>query len=198
MNSIQVISAFLSFFALIISGITFWMTLYRKGKIKMTQPSQIFLGVDGDELNGRKGSSPKVVLSALLYSTAKKGWVIEGLFVKVSHNDSQYNFDVWVHYDRISQKLVRSSGLLVDGMGVATSHHFLLNPIHNRFEFNTGEYTLEFCVKLVGKIKTKVLNKTTLYISESETKKLKKSRGIYFDWASNSNKYTSYVNVKIP
>jgi hypothetical protein len=193
-NWVTIASIFLSFFAFFISLLTFWMTLLRRGTIKMTQPTQIFLGQDGGATK-----APKIYLLTLLYSTAKQGWVIEDLFARLKYGESVHNFNIWVYDDRVAQKLVRGSGLFISETGISTSHHFLLHNTHGNFEFRAGEYKLEIYAKLVGHKERVILNKTALNISESEAKKLKNDngRGIYFDWGPDSNKYITHIDNKI-
>jgi hypothetical protein len=37
--------------ALLVSGITAWLTFFRKGQLLMTQPTVVFFGPDGSSLN---------------------------------------------------------------------------------------------------------------------------------------------------
>jgi hypothetical protein len=62
------ISVVVSTLALTISMVTAWLTLFRRGTVRMTRPTAIYFGADGSV-----DSSPKVYLRTLLYSTAKRG-----------------------------------------------------------------------------------------------------------------------------
>lgn len=71
----------------------------------------------------------------LLFSTSKRGRVIESMHVKLSRNETHQNFNIWVHGD---EKLVRGSGLYVGETGVAANHHFLAPRDNNGFQFGEG------------------------------------------------------------
>ena len=66
------ISVVVSTLALTISMVTAWLTLFRRGTVRMTRPTAIYFGADGSV-----DSSPKVYLRTLLYSTAKCGQIGE-------------------------------------------------------------------------------------------------------------------------
>src|SRR5438128_675903 len=103
----------ISLIALLISGLTFWLTRIEKGAVKMTRPTIVFFGPDGI------GQDPKkVFIRTLLYSTSDKGKYIQNMFVRLHRGESVQNFNVWV-YD--SNGLVRGSGLFVDKSGIASN-----------------------------------------------------------------------------
>jgi len=124
----------ISVLALAISGITLWLSHLRRGRLVMTRPAVIFFGPDG----GDKGIS-KVFLRSLLYSTAKRGVVLEYLFVRISRGETRQNFSIWVYGEK---DLARGSGLIIGQEGVATNHHFLTPSDVNEFSFDAGEYKL--------------------------------------------------------
>ena len=62
--------------ALATSLATAWLTLFRLGTVQMTQPTLIFFGPDKPRAGAASGE-PKVFLRTLLFSTAKRGRVIE-------------------------------------------------------------------------------------------------------------------------
>ena len=73
----EAVSIVISVSALAVSVTTAWLTLVRRGTIRMTQPTLVFFGPDGG------GGSPKVFLRTLLYSTAKRGQIVENMFLKL-------------------------------------------------------------------------------------------------------------------
>ena len=95
------LSITVSFLALAISAVTSWLTLFRRGTVKMTQPTVIFFGPDSER-------SSKVFLRTLLVSTSKRGRVIESMHIALSRNETHQNFNIWVYGD---DKLVRGSGV---------------------------------------------------------------------------------------
>jgi hypothetical protein len=94
----------LSALALVVSATTASLTLFRRGTIKMTQPTVIFFGPDTPR-SRNDTALPKVFLRTLLFSTSKRGRVIENMYVALSRNETHQNFNVWVYGER--EKLVR-------------------------------------------------------------------------------------------
>ena len=99
-------------------------------------------------------SRPKVYLRTLLFSTSKKGRIIESMHVALSRNETHQNFNIWVHGD---EKLVRGSGLFVGETGVAANHHFLAPGDNNSFQFVEGRYRLDVYAHLLGDQKSTLL-----------------------------------------
>lgn len=87
----QLLSTTVSVLALAISVATGWFTL-RGGTIRMTQPTTIYFGADASA-----SPSPNVYIRTLLYTTAKRGKIIEGMFVKLRCGESIQTFNIWVY-----------------------------------------------------------------------------------------------------
>jgi hypothetical protein len=138
----QTISIVVSVLALAISVATAWLTLFRRGTVRMTQPTTIYFGADASS-----SPSPKVYLRTLLYSTAKRGQIIESMFVKLRRGESIQTFNIWVYGEG---SLARGSGLYVGENGVTCNHHFLLPADGTKFEFLPGEYKVEVYASLAG------------------------------------------------
>jgi hypothetical protein len=109
----------------------------------------IFFGPDTPR-NRSEPLLPKVYLRTLLFSTSKRGRVIESMHVALSHQ----NFNIWVYGD---EKLVRGSGLYVGETGVAANHHFLSSRDNNAFQFVEGRYRLDVYAHLLGDQKPTLL-----------------------------------------
>jgi len=181
------LSLTISCLAIAISGITAWLTFFRKGKLVMTQPTVVFFGPDKDVHD-------KVYLRTLLYSTAKRGQVLESLHVTLHRNESKQNFNIWVYGDKGNLK--RGSGLFVPQEGVTFDHHFLLPKDGAGFNFLAGNYKLIVYAKLVGK-KAHELMSINLHITEEQGKQLAEpSTGIYFDWGPDQQDYYSHLDTK--
>jgi len=181
-----IFSIAISSLALLISGITFWLTYLKKGLVKMTQPTNIYLG--NDSVNFRL---PKVYLRTLLYSTSKKGHIIESFYVKLKRGETSQNFNIWVYGN---DKLERGSGLFVGQEGVVFNHHFLLPKDGTDYRFLAGDYILKVYCKLVGNESHKQILSINLTLSESESKELQDiSKGLNFDWGPDSNRYIKLI-----
>jgi hypothetical protein len=85
------IATLISFCALAISSVTAWLTLFRKGRLRMTRPTVTFFGPDGPP---SQGSGLKVFLRTLLYSTAKRAHIVEGMFVTLRRGESVQTFHI--------------------------------------------------------------------------------------------------------
>jgi hypothetical protein len=140
------LTLFISLLALLLSALTAWLTLFRRGALGMTQPTVVYLGPDSK--GGWPGPPPpKIFLRTLLYSTGKRGRMIESLHVSVARNETKQNFNIWVYGD---EKLVRGSGLFVGEEGVTSNHHFLAPKDGSVFAFVAGKYRIELFAQLIG------------------------------------------------
>src|SRR5580658_4394949 len=147
----------ISVLALAVSSVTAWLTLFRRGTVKMTQPTVIFFGPDTPRSRD-ENPLPKVFLRTLLFSTSKRGRVIESMHVTLSRNETHQNFNIWVYGD---EKLVRGSGLFVGETGIAANHHFLAPTDGSSFRFTEGRYRMEVFAHLLGdKTKTRLFSQT--------------------------------------
>lgn len=182
--------------ALVISGLTAWLTFFRRGKIKMTRPTVIYLGPDSPRQNGEK-PFPKVYLRALLFADAKRGRVIESMYVSLSRNETVQNFNIWVHSE--SGKLVRGSGLFVGEVGTSVDHHFLVSSDAEDFEFLEGNYKLDVYAKLLGEQKKTRLFSEELQIMSHYSEGIRSAQaGLYFDWGPAASRYLSHLEQRPP
>jgi hypothetical protein len=174
--------------ALLVSCTTAWLTLLRPGRLRMTQPTVVYLGPDG----GPGPKRLKVYLRTLLYSTSRRGQTVESLHVSVQRGESKQNFTVWVHGD---DKLVRGSGMFVGHDGVACNHHFLLPEDGSDFRILPGEHVLTVLGKTVDEATPALLAKVRLLVTDQHVTDLSddQSAGIYFDWGADRQDYHPHV-----
>jgi hypothetical protein len=181
--------------ALVISATTAWLTLFRRGTIKMTQPTVIFFGPDAPR-GKQKLSSSKIFLRCLLFSTSKRGRVIESMHATLSRNETRQNFNVWVYGD---DKLVRGSGLFVGESGISANHHFLTPRDGSNFIFSEGTYHLQVFARLLGDKESKLLFTQSLEIKHEISTALEEpGAGLYFDWGPDSSRYLSHIEKRPP
>ncbi len=183
----------LSVLALSISAVTAWLTLFRRGTVRMTQPTVIFFGPDSP----RSGDTlPKVFLRTLLFSTSKRGCVIESMHVALARNETHQNFNIWVYGD---ERLVRGSGLFVGETGVAANHHFLVPADGGSFRFTAGHYRMDVFAKLLGDHRPSLLFSQALEISREFGTMLEQPHtGLYFDWGPDSSRYLPHIDMREP
>jgi hypothetical protein len=187
---IDVVSVVLSVLALVVSGTTAWLTLFRRGTVRMTQPTVVFFGPDAprsrDEI-----ALPKIYLRTLLFATSKRGRIVESMHVALARNEMRQNFNIWVYGDG---KLIRGSGLFVGETGVAANHHFLTPMDGNSFQFSSGTYRLEVYARLLGDRRPILLFTQDFEIASDLAAKLQEAgTGLYFDWGPDSSRYLPHV-----
>lgn len=182
----------ISVLALAVSAMTAWLTLLRKGTVRMTQPTVIFFGPDTPRsLN--EPAQAKIYLRTLLCATSKRGRIIESMHISLGRNETIQNFNIWVHGD---EKLMRGSGLFVGETGVATNHHFLIPRDGTSFRFTEGIYRMSVFAKLLGDGKPILLFTQTLEISRNFADQLKEpDTGLYFDWGPDSSRYLPHTDT---
>lgn len=191
----EAISVTISVLALSISVLTAWLTLFRRGVVKMTQPTVIFFGPDRPRVRDEM-PIPKVFLRTLLFATSKRGRIVESMHVSLSRNETQQNFSIWVYGD---EKLVRGSGLFVGESGIAANHHFLAPRDGNIFRFTEGSYRMDVFARLLGDRERTLLFSQTLEISREIALQLTQPEaGLYFDWGPDSSRYLAHVDKRPP
>jgi len=189
------LSISISALALSVSSITAWLTLFRRGTVRMTQPAVIFFGPDAPR-SADRSPSPKVYLRTLLFSTSKRGRVIESMHVTLVRNETRQNFNIWVYGN---ERLVRGSGLFVGETGVEANHHFLTPHDGTAFTFVEGHYRMVVFARLLGDRKQTQLFSQELDISRETAASLEQpSAGLYFDWGPDSSRYLSDVDERPP
>jgi hypothetical protein len=178
-----------------VSAATAWLTLFRSGKLKMTRPTLFYLGPDGMTANDGQEGNAKVFLRALLYSTSKRGKLIENMFVTVSRGEASQPFNIWIY--REEGRLSRGSGLHVDQEGRALDHHFLGPPDSPDFKFTDGDYTLRVYAKMVRIERPKLLQEVSAHLPDSIAREaIASGGGAFFDWAPDLGQY--YVHSRPP
>lgn len=116
------------------------------------------------------------------------------MFIRLQRGESYQNFNVWV-YD--NNGLVRGSGLFVKRDGIACNHHFLLPRDGSKYSFLSREYTLQVFVETVDKNPIKIFEQLLSITKSQEDEMSKKKIGTYFDWAPNSQTYSSHVDFNL-
>jgi hypothetical protein len=185
-----IIATVISFIALIISAVTAYLTLFRKGKLRMTRPTVIFFGPDGPP---SQGSEVKVYLRALLYSTAKRAQILENMYLTLRRGESVQTFNIWVYGE--GGRLLRGSGLRVSEDGFTSDHHFVLPKDGTHFAFLPGDYLVEVYATLVNS-RPVLVSKTRLHLSQEQATAIGSGSGIYFDWGPDSGCYHAHADSR--
>jgi len=184
---VPMISIIISALAFIVSALTAWLSLFHRGTIKMTQPTIFFLGPDGTS------GPPKIFLRTLLFSTSKKGRILENMYIKLQRGESVQNFNIWVYGEK--DTLARGSGLFVGKEGISCNHHFLLPKDGTKYIFLSGEHNLEVFGSLLGEKRPILLFAQKLYLSKEFADEINNEKsGVYFDWGPDSKSYHSHLD----
>jgi hypothetical protein len=182
------VSVVISCLALAVSGLTAWLTFFRRGALRMTQPTVVYFGPDGGP---ERGGKAKVYLRTLLYSTSRSGQMIESMHVGIQRGETRQNFSVWVHGD---DRLSRGSGLFVGHEGVALNHHFLLPRDGADFQFLPGEYWVRIYAKRVDQPQSQELTAVRLVVTDAHAAGLQdEDAGLYFDWGPDQRAYHPHI-----
>ena len=141
--ALAIVSVCIAVISLLVSIAVAWFT-HRRGKLCCTRP--VFLALKYDHADGVPW--PKIFLRALLFSTGKRGLVVESLWLRARDSAGCLEeFSFWGYGDK---DLVRGSGLFVPEVGSVTNHHF--NPLgrDSTFRFHGGPLHLELVAKVLG------------------------------------------------
>jgi len=188
-----IIAVAISFLAFIVSATTAWLTLFRRGALRMTRPAVIFFGPDGPP---SQGSGLKVYLRTLLYSTSKRAQIVEDMYVTLRRGESVQTFNIWVYGE--PDELKRGSGLRVGEDGVVWDHHFILPRDGTPFVFVPGEYVVEVYATVVGTSGPLLLSKTILPLSQEQANAIAERIGVHFDWGPDSKRYHAHIDRRRP
>jgi hypothetical protein len=170
--------------ALALSITVAYLTLFRRGKLGMTQPVLIgFLSEQGQ---------PKVFMRALLYTTGKRGHLVEALYLKVHRATDVQTFDFWM-YGQSSPDMI-GSGLRVGEDGVAFNHYFL-PPRDASLKILAGEYRLEVYGKILNRRQSVLLRELAISLSEElATAYADPKAVVLFRWLPESGLYRAEID----
>ena len=140
----------------------------------MTKPTIIFFGYD---MVPRP--TPKVFMRTLLYSTANRGQIIEGMFAKLSCGDSKQVFGFWGYGE--TGTLTAGSGLHVSRTGLAANHHFVLSVHENKYHFEPGDYAIDVFANVVGREVAVYLSTIRLTLTSDLAAALARYEGVLFE-----------------
>ncbi len=183
-------SIIISLLALVVSVTVAWLTLFRRGSLRMTRP--VLVGFLYDQPAG----DPKIFFRSLLFATGKRGHIVESIFLKVRHGDAVQMFSFWMYGE--TNALMIGSGLRVPEDGVAFNHHFLPPKNARTFEFLPGDYVIDIYVRVVKRTDAILLSTVKVALSEWEACELvgDKNRGVLFTWDPDHQRYQSHIDVR--
>ena len=176
--------------SLMVSVANAWLTLWRRGTVRMAQPPTVYFGPDGArELHA------KVFVRCFLYSTSERSRCIEGMFARLRRGDSTQTFPVWV-CGGARDDLSRGAGLAVGAAGVALHHHFLLPRDGTTYQFLPGNYVIELFAIVVGQKGHLKLREIEVQVTEAQAEQLRDDarHGLYFDWSPETQRFHGHID----
>lgn len=167
--------------SLVVSGTTAWLTLFRRGQVKMTRPTIVAFTFEGP--------TPKVFLRFLLHSTAQRGNVIESMYVVVLQGGKRLLYSFWGYGDS-QGSLVRGSGLFVSREGIAINHHFVRSKGEVVVPIEPGSCIVNVYASVLGHQKDELLQSVQLDIGEKEAAAINNPKaGLIYDWNPEAKQY---------
>jgi hypothetical protein len=178
----------ISILALIVSIATAWLTLFRRGTLRMTRP--VFVGFVWDT----PGGEPKIFLRAMLYATGKSGYIIESLYLKIRCADTEHVFSFWTL--KQDSRMTIGSGIRVGDEGIAADFHFLPPRDEHTFRFLAGDYDIEVYATVVSATSPSLLSRVRLTVSEEQAAAMRPNmmNGVFFNWQPEQHSYHSYID----
>jgi hypothetical protein len=174
------LSLLISIFSLLVSSVVAWLTLFQRGQLKITRPALIVFIYE----QGR----PKIFLRTLIYSTGKKGHVVESLYLKVRRGESTQTFSYWAYAETTTMMV--GSGLKIADDGVSYNHHFLPPRSGTEFQFLSGAYEIQIYGIVSDSSKPKILGTYQLLLSEQQSEQIKnKNTAAFFEWGPDAQAY---------
>lgn len=167
--------------SLCISSIVAWFTLFRRGQLQMTNPSMIGLCVEQNKL--------KIFFTSMLYSTGRKGHIVESIFLKVRHTESLQIFNHWSDFR--DGNFVSDAGLKVGEDGVCRTLCFVPSLAGANFGVLIGKYEIEVLCKVANCKRPKLLSTLTLELSSFQASAVQEGIPIAFQWGPASKSYHS-------
>lgn len=164
----------ISLVSLAISLGTFWLAFVDRGQLRMTKPTIVFFGFDT-----APQPTPKVFLRTLLYSTATRGQVIEGMYAVVRRDGGERVFSFWGYAE--TEKLSPGSGLHVGRTGIAANHHFVLSVHEEAYQFEQGTYEIDVVANVVSCRKPVKIGTIKLVLSDELAAALLQQDGVLFE-----------------
>ena len=181
---ISVVAIVVSVLALCLSATTAWLTLFRRGQVKMTRPTLIAFVQDGKE------KTTKIVIRALLFSTAQRGSIVENMYAVISRETTSVTLAYWAYGE--TSGLQRGGGLFVGREGVAVYHHFTLLRAGYSHSYQAGPHTLQIFANVLRTDATQKLAECSIKLDESMVKILNdKGGGVMFNWNPNTSDYVA-------
>jgi|ERR1035441_5428818 hypothetical protein len=184
----------LSVVSLLLSVTVAWLTLFRRGKLGMTQPMLIGFLYENEQ--------PKVFFRTILFATGKRGYIIEALYIKVRNGESTQTFNFWMYGE--TKELKIGSGLRVGDDGVSSNHHFLPPKDAPTFAFLAGEYTIDAYARILNRNAPMLLSTVKLTLSHDLAAALNDrtmlsdhTMGVLFTWRPDSQHYRGEVSAPV-
>ncbi|HEY3026363.1 MAG TPA: hypothetical protein VGJ55_09465 [Pyrinomonadaceae bacterium] len=189
MNASETIATAIAVLSLVISASTAWLTLFKRGRLRMTRPNIIGFAKDG--------FTPKLFLRFLLHSTARRGNLVEDMYVILVKGSDKVTLSIWGYGDS-QQSLVRGSGLFVGPAGVAVNHHFIARSESDSI-VEAGPCVIQVYASIAGKRRNQLLYSVELNIEDNHAREINSgNQGMLYDWDAESRQYYPQMFMREP
>jgi len=180
----------LSILALTLSAATAWLTIFHRGTVKMARP-HFFALIPED---GPFGSWLKLFMRTLLFSTGKRGRVVEIVQLTLRHEGKTFPFNYWMYGD--SDKLSIGSGIFVGQDGIALNHHFVPTSPLSVNDLPAGSYQIEVRALLLGSKSVTIIQRLQFALGNEEANALRtsKDKAVFFVWDQETGTYKSRID----
>lgn len=180
----------ISIIAILISAGTAWFTIFHRGTVKMSRPNFFALIPEDSPFGGWL----KFFMRVLLFSTGKRGRVIERIYLNFKHDQQTFQFHYWMYGQ--AEQLVIGSGVFVGSDGVGANHHFVPTSSLSSQAITAGLYEVEIHAHLLGDKRPILLHTIHFELNEEEAAAIRtsKDKAVFFTWDEESQKYKSRID----
>jgi hypothetical protein len=182
----------ISIIAILISISTAYFNIFHRGTVKMIRPQFFALLPEESPFGG----CLKFFVRTLLFSTGKRGRVIESIFLDLKQDGKTISFHYWM-YGELEQLKI-GSGLFVGPDGIAANHHFVPTNTLSVRDFSPGKYEMVIRAVLLGDGSPIVLGNVFFELGNEEVSALtiSKDKAIFFVWDIENKKYKTRIDVR--
>jgi hypothetical protein len=180
--------------ALLVSIGTAWFNIFHRGTIKMARP-HFFALLPEDSLFG---GWLKFFIRTLVFSTGKRGRVIETIYLDLKHDGKTFPFYYWMYGETDNLKI--GSGIFVGPEGISANFHFVPTSPLSINDLSPGKYELSIRATLLGNKRSIDLGNISFELGAEEVSIFgkNKNKAIYYVWDIKTKKYRSRIDTRQP
>jgi hypothetical protein len=192
MTAFDLLTLTIAVVALGLSAVGLWLAEFRRGRVLLSKPTIFFFGWD---VNGTE-DTPKILLRSALFSTGRRGHIVENLYTIVTNANGKTTFPFW-GYDA-GNSMVRGSGLFVGPEGHSAYHHFNPLPDDESFSYVPGTCSVEIWAEVVGTKKSVLLGRYGFDLPSGpvSTALMHHEGGVLWTWSPIEKRYVPEISPR--